>query len=126
MRCGRRRCASSRGTRQLSQESGGPGNPRDGAGAGESDPAAQLPSRFRPFGVTSTPLYRPHLSGGSRTAPAGGGEAQGKSNADWAIGAPVVGNLGTLVAEKQAAVGFAAGPGLGLAACRASSESDPG
>lgn len=63
-----------------------------GAGArlGHPRPAAPVPSRFRPFWVTSTPLYRPHLSGAARTAPWGRGGGGDTARADWALAAAVV------------------------------------
>lgn len=57
---------------------------------GHSGPAAPVPSRFRPFWVTSTPLYRPHLSGAASTAPWGRGRGGDTTLADWAVAAAVV------------------------------------
>lgn len=74
--------------------SGGSGSreacgPRDGAWLGRSGAAAPVPSRFRPFWVTSTPLYRPHLSGAASTAPWGRGRGGDTARADWAVEAAV-------------------------------------
>lgn len=88
--CGEGGLPSLRAASQL--ESGGPGSreeergPRDGARLGHSGLAAPVPSLFRPFWVTSTPLYRPHLSGAASTAPWGRG--RGGDTARARIGPP--------------------------------------
>lgn len=65
-------------------------NRGDGARLGRSGHAAPVPSRFRPFWVTSTPLSRPHLSGAASTAPRGRGGGGDTARADWAVAAAVV------------------------------------